>query len=225
MTPFWPKPSLKKEGKAHERPLPFKVGLTGGIGSGKSLVLELLARKGVPVLQTDLLGHRLLREKPFARRIVGHFGTGILSPRGGIDRAALGRRVFDDPAGRRTLNRILHPEIRRRVALWVGEQARRKDPPPLVVVEVPLLFEYGFHHFFDGTLSVSAGKRLRHSRLLRRGLDPQAIRRREGAQWSQARKDRAADRCLRNDGKRTDLQKAVDRWLGRVLRDLSRSRR
>lgn len=189
------------------------IGLTGGIGSGKSLVLESLKRKGIPVLQTDRLGHQLLKESAVRKALTREFGNGILGPRGSIDRNKLGRLVFQDPSKRKKLNALLHPAIRKRVAEWAHQQARKPSPPERVVVEVPLLFEGGSYRTFDGTLSVSAPLALRHRRLLRRGWSRGEIARREKTQWSQARKDRMADWVIFNRGTRKELEYAVDRWL------------
>ena len=202
------------EGFPMKRPL--KIGLTGGIGSGKSLVLELLRREGVPVLQTDHLGHQLLGEKTFSSSVARKFGKGVLDAQGTIDRKKLGRIVFRQPALRLELNRLLHPEIRRRVKQWVDAQGRKTRPAPLVVVEVPLLFEYGFNRFFDGVLCVSAPVVLRRKRLLKRGWTLGDIRRREGSQWTQARKSREADWVIFNQGSRKELKYAVQHWLALI---------
>src|SRR5579872_7040374 len=123
---------------------PLKIGLTGGIGAGKSLVLDILHKKGIPVLQTDQLGHRLLTERKFSKVLIKEFGKGIQDGRGRIDRQKLGKRVFQSARSRERLNRLVHPEIRRRVAQWVEKEGKKRKRPDMVVVEVPLLFERGF---------------------------------------------------------------------------------
>lgn len=192
---------------------PLKIGLTGGIGAGKSLVLKILEREGVPVLQTDSLGHRLLEEKKFSSSLFRIFGKSILDGEGKIDRQKLGEKVFQDPGGREKLNEIMHPEIRKRVAKWIEGQARRSLPFGLVVVEVPLLFERGFNRAFDGVLCVSAPLETRRKRLLKRGWDPVEIRKRERAQWSQTRKNKKADWIISNRRGTKELKAAVGRWL------------
>lgn len=194
-------------------PKPLKIGLTGGIGAGKSSVLALLARKGVPVLQTDRLGHELLREGSFIRLLRHHLGPGILDPKGGVDRKKLGRSIFNDVRRREKLNRLLHPEIRKRVATWVARKGRSRPMPSLVVVEVPLLFERGFYRFFDKTISVSAPKKLRHGRLKKRGWGQEEISQRERSQWSQGRKDQMADWVIRNEKGLDKLKESVVQWL------------
>lgn len=192
---------------------PPKIGLTGGIGAGKSLVLEFLRQKGIPVLQTDHLGHQLLGEKEFSRSIVRYFGKGVLGKNGKIDRGKLSLQVFSFPSKREKLNHLLHPEILRRVGDWAKREARRIPPPPLLVVEVPLLFESGSNRMFDGILCVSAPLDLRRKRLLKRGLRLAEIKRREKSQWSQTKKNRAADWVIFNPWGRKELKCAVNRWL------------
>lgn len=198
--------------KTQKRPL--KIGLTGSPGAGKSLVLHFLAQKGVPILQTDHLGHGLLRDRVFSGKLARLLGRGILGSRGLVDRQKLAVLVFRDPRKRDLLNRSIHPKIRRLVADWVRKRARTTQG--LVVVEVPLLFERGFHKFFDGNLSVSAPWVLRRRRLSRRGWDAVEMRKRERAQWSQARKDRMADWVLVNDRSPAETRKKVALWLASV---------
>ena len=195
-------------------PKPLKIGLTGGIGAGKSLVLQLLKNKGIPVLQTDVLGHVLLERKDLKSRLIRYFGKTILGPRNKIDRTKLGREVFQDPRKQKRINAITHPAIRREVLKWIGKKGKKGSS--LVVVEVPLIFERGFYRSFDGVLSVSAPRELRRKRLLKRGWSPKEIRKREGSQWSQSRKDRMADWVIVNTKDRETLQYSVERWLAEI---------
>src|SRR6185295_506883 len=132
----------------------FKVGLTGGIGSGKSTVLSLISKKKVPVLQTDLIGHELLSQRSIQKKLVHRFGKEIIGKKGDVDRQALGRKIFNNPSNQKWLNQFLHPKIRKYVSIWIRKQQKKSFP--LVVVEVPLLFERGYYRRFDGVLSVSA---------------------------------------------------------------------
>jgi dephospho-CoA kinase len=192
---------------------PLKIGLTGGLGAGKSLVLELLEKKEIPVLQTDHLGHEILREKKFSKILTGQFGKNILDRRGIIDRKKLAAVVFNRPSQRKKLNELLHPEIRKRVARWIVRQSLRSLPYAMVVVEVPLLFERGYNGVFDRVLCVSAPRDERRKRLLKRGWNLSEIRLREKAQWSQTRKNSQADWIIFNQNGRKDLKYAVNRWL------------
>lgn len=189
----------------------LKIGLTGGIGSGKSLVLKMLTQSGVPVLQTDILGHQLLKKKIFVRKLVRKFGKSIVDRQGRIDRSKLAQLVFSDPEKRTWLNNLSHPLIRQEVARWVKTQGKKGYP--MVVVEVPLLFERGYFRFFDGVLSVSAPRLVRRKRLLKRGWNYKEILRREKTQWPQKRKNKAADWVIINQGTQKDLKYAVNQWL------------
>jgi dephospho-CoA kinase len=192
---------------------PLKVGLTGGLGAGKSLVLKLLQEKGIPVLQTDYLGHQVLKEKKFSKILTRQFGKGILNHRGIIDRKKLAALVFDSSNKRKKLNELLHPEVRKRVAQWINRTTHRVLPYPMLVVEVPLLFERGYNRAFDRVLCVSAPRVQRQQRLLKRGWDLAEIQRREKAQWSQTRKNSGADWIIFNQSGRKDLKYSVNRWL------------
>lgn len=207
--------------KTQKRPL--KIGLTGSPGAGKSLVLRILAQKGVPTLQTDHLGHQLLRDKAFSGKLARVLGKGILGTNGLVDRANLGRLVFKDPRKRVILNGLIHPMIRQKVALWVKAKAGTKAG--LVVVEVPLLFERGFYKVFDGSLSVSAPVALRRKRLVARGWNPTEMRKREKAQWSQTQKDRKADWVLVNDRGPAELKKKASLWLSFIRTGTKGSRK
>ena len=194
----------------------LKIGLTGGIGSGKSLVLEFLRREGVPVLQSDQVGHSLLRKRKFSRLLSKAFGEGLLDSHGLVDRRKLAAAVFPDPRKRKKLNRLMHPAIRTTILQWIRRESARKPRPRLVVVEVPLLFEGGFYRKFDGVLCVSSPSGLRRRRLLKRGWGLAEIRAREGAQWPQGRKDREADWVILNCGNQKELRYRVGEWLRQV---------
>ena len=189
----------------------LKIGLTGGIGSGKSLVLKMLEKRGVPVLQTDILGHQLLRKIKFSHKLAKEFGKSILDRKGLVDRSKLAQLVFSDPANRAKLNGLSHPLIRQEVARWIKSQ--EKKGCSMVVVEVPLLFERGYFRSFDRILSVSASRLARRKRLLKRGWNSKEILRREKSQWPQKRKNKAADWVIINQGTQKDLKYAVDQWL------------
>jgi dephospho-CoA kinase len=195
---------------------PFRVGLTGGIGAGKSLVLKFLAKKRIPVIQTDSIGHQLLGQKMIQRIILKKFGKSVFGKNDVISRKKLAGRIFSDPPKLRKLNALLHPAIRKKVTEWVLKVSRTSKPPILVVVEVPLLFETGYHRDFDGCLCVSAPLVLRRKRLMKRGWNLQEIRRREKFQWSQSRKNRMADWAIFNRGSQKDLKYAVNRWIKKV---------
>ena len=189
----------------------LKIGLTGGIGSGKSLVLKLIAAQGIPVLQADQVGHEVLRKGDIKKKLSRLFGGEILNSRGEVDRKELAKVVFRDRGKQKILNELVHPPIRKRVSQWF--QKRKKERAPMGVVEVPLLFERGYNRKFDRTLSVSSPKKTRWRRLLKRGWNIEEIKRRESSQWPQSRKDKNADWVIFNQGSRKDLKYAVCRWM------------
>jgi dephospho-CoA kinase len=191
---------------------PLKIGLTGGIGAGKSLALKALQEKKIPVLQTDLLSHLLLHDRKIKARLVKAFGKDILDADIVIDRKKLAQAAFQSDRGQKMLNEIMHPAVRQGVARWVKQQARRKAVPRLVVVEVPLLFERGFYRFFEGTISVSADAQSRRKRLNQRGWSLSEIRRREALQWSQERKNKKADWVIYNQSSQKDLKYVLYKW-------------
>jgi dephospho-CoA kinase len=191
---------------------PLKIGLTGGIGAGKSLALKTLQEKKIPIFQTDLLSHLLLHDGKIKGRLVKAFGRGILDEDVVIDRKKLAQAAFKSARGQKILNGIMHPAVRQGVARWIKQQARQKPVPRMVVVEVPLLFERGFYRFFGGTISVSAGAQLRRKRLNQRGWNLSEIRRREALQWSQERKDKKEDWVIYNQRSEKDLKCSLFDW-------------
>jgi dephospho-CoA kinase len=192
---------------------PLKIGLTGGIGAGKSLALDALRQKRIPVLQTDLLGHQLLRDKTIKSRLVKTFGSGILGRGGLVDRPQLAKAAFQSPLHQKKLNTIMHPAVRQGVTLWIKEQAQQTPVPRFVVVEVPLLFERGYFDFFDGIISISANGLTRQKRLKERGWGMAEIRQREALQWSQERKNQKADWVIYNQSSEKDLKCALYIWI------------
>jgi dephospho-CoA kinase len=191
----------------------LRVGLTGGIACGKSVVEKRLLEHGVPVLDTDRVAHELLRPPTETfRRVVERFGTGVLLEDGQLDRPALGRIVFADPAAREDLNRLVHPDVGQRWRAWLREQHS-----PLAVVSIPLLYECGLESEFDGVLCVGAPQNVMIERLLRRGLTPEQAAQRIHAQWPVDRKMERATWTMTNAGSLEDLHTQVDTWLRQNL--------
>jgi dephospho-CoA kinase len=141
------------------------LGLTGSIGMGKSTAAAMLRRLGVPVHDADAAVHRLLGRGGAAVAAVEAAFPGTAGPNG-IDRAALGRRVFADEAALRRLERILHPMVRAETARFLGRMRARRVP--LVVLDIPLLYETGGETRCDAVLVVSAPRYLQRARVLRR---------------------------------------------------------
>lgn len=146
-----------------------RVGLTGGIASGKTFVADLFAGLGVPVLDTDLLAREVVAPgSPGLAEVVATFGTEVVDATGGLDRARLRNLVFADPASRRRLEEILHPRI-----LGLLEARAAEAGGPYQVLVVPLLFESGFERRVDRVLVVDCPESVQRQRLLARdGLSP-----------------------------------------------------
>lgn len=185
------------------------VGLTGGIGSGKSTVARMLERHGAVVFDADVLAREAVEPgTPGHDAVVERFGPNVLLPGGALDREALGSIVFADPAARRDLEAIVHPEVRR---LFAEGCERYRGTDAVVVFGAPLLVETGMHTAFDVLIVVAAPVEQQVERLLRdRAMPEAAIRARIDAQLPLADKIEVADVVVDNDGSIDDLQAQVD---------------
>lgn len=195
--------------------VPF-VGLTGGLGAGKSTALAALAELGAATLSTDAVVHELLATDELRTLLVERFGDGV-APNGSIDRAAVAERVFGDPAQREWLEGQLWPRVASRVAAWRAQVEAADPPPPAAVVETPLLFEAGMEAVYDLTLAVVAEESLREERARARGHE--AIAERAGRQLSQEEKSQRADFTVRNDGTPDELKSQLSRVLATMASD------
>jgi dephospho-CoA kinase len=185
------------------------VGLTGGIGSGKSTVARLLEHRGAVVFDADVLAREAVAPgTPGHEAVVERFGANVLAPGGELDREALAAIVFADPAARRDLEAIVHPEVRRLFAEGC-ERHRRSDD--VIVFGAPLLVETGMHSAFDVLVVVAAPIETQTERLLRdRGMSEEQARARIEAQAPVAEKIAVADAVIDNDGSLEDLERRVD---------------
>lgn len=157
----------------------MKVGITGGIGSGKSTVCRLFAQRGVAVYDSDSEAKRLMTESvELRRRIAELFGAEAYAADGGLNRSWLAARVFTDPQALADLNAMVHPAVMADFAAWAERQSG-----DYVVLESAILFEAGLEHSVDRTVAVLAPLELRLERTCRRdGCDREAVRRRMAAQ-------------------------------------------
>jgi dephospho-CoA kinase len=185
---------------------PYRVGLTGGIASGKSAVADAFARRGVPIVDTDAIARDVVEPgRPALAEVVRAFGPGVLDADGRLDRRALRTLVFAQPDLRRRLEAILHPAIR-------AEMHARADAAagPYVVVAIPLLVENGLQAQVDRVLVVDCPPEVQLARLLARdGETPEGARRILAAQASREARLAAADDVLVNDGSLADLDARV----------------
>ena len=149
----------------------MRLGLTGGLGSGKSSVAAFFRERGWPTLDMDCVARTITQPgQPAIALVAREFGSEILNPDGALDRQAMSRIVFRDDRMRRRLETILHPVILAKSERWVIEQARLARP--VVVLEIPLLFEVGLEHTVDRIVLVTAPMDVRLQRLSARGIDP-----------------------------------------------------
>ncbi|HET7870720.1 MAG TPA: dephospho-CoA kinase [Actinomycetota bacterium] len=191
------------------------VGLTGGIGTGKSTVARMLEKRGAVVFDADILARKAVAQgTPGFDEVVERFGPNVLAPGGGLDREALASIVFSDPAARRDLEGIVHPEVRRMFAEGCEEY---RDSDRVVVFSAPLLVETGMHTAFDLLIVVSAPVATQIERLMRdRGMPERDVEARIAAQLPLEAKAEVADVLVDNEGTFEDLEGQVDR----VWRDL-----
>jgi dephospho-CoA kinase len=192
---------------------PRLVGLTGGIGAGKSEALAALERLGAATLSTDAVVHELYADPEMVAAVVGRWGDEV-APGGVVDRAAVARRAFAGDAERAWLEGQLWPRVGERLAAWVAEQRARTDPPRALVVEVPLLFEAGMESGFDATIAIVAPEALREERAGARGHA--AVTERTSRQLSQSEKAARATYVVANEGTLGDLQTALSEVLDRL---------
>ena len=185
----------------------MRVGLTGGIGSGKSTVADELARRGAVIIDADQLAREVVEPgTPGLDQIAARFGDRVLVG-GRLDRAALAKIVFADPQARQELESIIHPAVRRRAA-----ELEAAAPPRSVVVHViPLLVETGQAANFDVVVVVDVDSETQLDRLLARGgLSAEEARSRIAAQASRAQRLAAADVAVDNNGSLVELQAQLD---------------
>ena len=193
------------------------VGLTGGIGAGKSSVAGLLAEHGAVVLDADRAARAVVEpDTEGLAEIVEAFGRQMLAEDGGLDRAKLASVVFADEARRAELNAIVHPRVR----AWMAERAAAAPAGSVVVQDIPLLVEGGLVSLFDHIVVVDAGDEVRIGRLVSRGMTQDQARARMAAQAPREQRDAAADTLIDNSGDRRELAKAVDA----LWRELDRCR-
>jgi dephospho-CoA kinase len=192
--------------------VPF-VGLTGGLGAGKSEALRALGELGAATLSTDAVVHALLASDELREIVAARLGDEV-APGGRLDRSLIAERVFGDEEARGWLEGELWPRVGQRVTEWRQEVESLDPPPPAAVVEVPLLFESGMESVFDATIAVVAEDGVRAERAGGRGHA--SVAERTGRQLSQEEKAERADYEVRNDGTLEELRERLSRVLARL---------
>ena len=187
---------------------PF-VGLTGGLGAGKSEALRLLGELGAATLSTDQVVHELLATDELRELVVERLGADLVAD-GSLDRSKLAERVFGDDEARSWLERELWPRVGQRVARWRADVGEER----VAIVEVPLLFESGMETVFDATIAVIAAEDIRDARATERGHA--VVTERVDRQLSQSEKAQRADFTITNDGTIDELRESLSRVLAKL---------
>jgi len=190
--------------------VPRCLGLTGGIGAGKSTALSCFGAHGAATLSSDTIVHELYGHDDVQVMVRERFGADVFQADGSVDRARLGARAFAQENGIAFLEAMLFPRIRAYRDEWIA--ARRAESSwPLLVVEVPLLFEAGIADQFDAVIVITASETVRRDRVGARGQD---FSERAELQWPEARKIASADHAYINDATTADL----DAWVDSIYR-------
>jgi dephospho-CoA kinase len=179
------------------------IGLTGGLGAGKSTALAALQRLGAASLSSDAVVHELYETDEVRELVVERFGPEVLRS-GDVDRSGVAQRAFVTPQDRAWLEELLWPRVGARITAWRRQLEDRSPPPRAAVVEVPLLFEAGMEDMFDATIAVIADEPVREQRAAAR--EHRALTQRSERQLPQAEKARRATYVVVNDGTVAELE-------------------
>ncbi|TND08498.1 MAG: dephospho-CoA kinase [Bacteroidetes bacterium] len=176
-----------------------KIGLTGGIGCGKSYVAEIFRKLGIPVYEADAEARLLQQHDPALKNaIAGLFGKNIYLPDGMLDRKKVAEQVFSDPEKMNRLNALVHPAVARHFETWIAENAET----PYIIKEAAILFESGAYRQTDAVIVVTAPTDLRIARVMKRdGAGREEVEKRMKAQWTEEEKIKLAQFVIRNDEK------------------------
>jgi dephospho-CoA kinase len=194
-------------------PAPPFVGLTGGIGAGKSEALAALERLGAATISADAVVHELYGDPAIVEAVTGRWGE-AMAPGGTVDRAAVAGRAFGDPDERAWLEGLLWPKVGERIAAWREAESRRDPPPRALVVETPLLFEAGLEGAYDATVAIVAEEAVRAERAAARGHE--AVDERHARQLSQSQKAERATYAVSNSGSISELQDKLSAVLAKL---------
>jgi dephospho-CoA kinase len=186
------------------------IGLTGGIGAGKSETLAAFERLGAATLSTDRVTHELLDDDQVRAALIERWGPQVARGEG-VDCHRVGEIVFSDPGELAFLEGVLHPRVGVHVLDWRQNLGADVE---VAVVEVPLLFEAAMEGAFDATVAVVAGDEIREARLRERGQP--GLEGREGRQLNQGEKERRADHVIRNEGSIEELESKVSELIDQI---------
>ncbi len=177
---------------------PLKIGITGGIGSGKTTACQIFKILGIPVFEADREAKMVMERNPKIREaLILLFGKEIYLTDGTLNRALLAQKIFNDKAAINKVNGIVHPAVREWFSEWYSEQSA-----PYIVYEAAILFETGYYKLMDSNLLIVASREVRIARVMDRdGVTRRSVTDRMKNQWGDRAKRGLADAILRNDGK------------------------
>ena len=187
--------------------LPLKIGITGGIGSGKSLVCQIFKTLKVPVFEADKEAKEIIDSDPITRKALGELlGNGIFDPDGKINRHVMAGIIFNDQELLMKVNAIIHPAVRHRFNSWHAEQKSR-----YIIQEAAILFESGVFRLMDMNIVVTAPEEMRIRRVMQRdGVTKEKVYERMKNQWPEEEKVMLADYIIRNDESQSLIQQVLE---------------
>jgi len=191
---------------------PF-VGLTGGIGAGKSEALAALERLGAATISADKVVHDLYEDPEVRAAVVERWGEEV-APEGRVDRSRVARSAFATDADRHWLESLIWPRVAQRIGEWRAAESAREPAPPALVVETPLLFEAGLQDDYDATIAIVADEAVRAERARARGHE--ALDERTARQLSQAEKAQRATYAVENSGSLRELEQELSGVLAKL---------
>lgn len=196
----------------------YFLGLTGGIATGKSTADNFFKKRNIPIVDADQIAHELMSKGQASyETIVGHFGEKILAKSGEIDRQKLGAIVFGDKNQLKSLNELTHPLILNNMEEKIMQYQSKGIP--LVILDIPLLFEDNLVHYCDATLLITAPFQLELSRLMtRNNLNREDAQKRIASQMPLSEKEKLADYVIENAGTVTDLENNLSSLLEKIGR-------
>jgi dephospho-CoA kinase len=187
----------------------LKIGLTGGIATGKSTVEKFFRDLGVPVIDADEIVHKLLKEERIKKKLVEILGD-VLDENGEIDRKKVANIIFSNIEKKKQVENVIHPEVFKYIQNWIKEQ-EHKNPKGFVIISVPLMIETGSYKNYDKIIVVYAPKEVQLKRLLKKGMTKEEALKRINAQMDIEEKLKYADFVINNTGTLQDLKKEVEK--------------
>jgi len=184
------------------------IGISGGIGSGKTTVCRIFKLLGIPVFEADMVARELYNTNPkIKEEMIRLFGAGIYTPEGKINRKMLASIIFQNDLHLHKVNELIHPAVRNK---FFNNWLKHYEDSPYVILEAAILFENGFYQMMDFNILVTAPEEARVSRVMHRdGMTEQMVRARMKKQWPEEEKEKLADKILINDNKKLMIPEII----------------